>query len=107
MKSVSRKKKVWIAVGIVLSAVLITGIVFAVLRPHYTKEAVDILFKNELNMAPMDDQGPQEFFKGVHRKNPPYVPEPEVEHPTAGKTAPRTQDPTQAPAESSETSDED
>ncbi len=42
------KKKIWLAVGALFLAFLIAGAVFCVLRPEYVREAVSILFENEL-----------------------------------------------------------
>ncbi|MBO6158324.1 MAG: hypothetical protein J6P72_03555 [Firmicutes bacterium] len=48
------KKKLWTIVCALVSLFFILGIVFAYLRPAYTKEATDILFKNELSIEKED-----------------------------------------------------
>lgn len=50
------KKKLWAIVCALVGVFFVLGIVFAYLRPAYTKEAADILFKNELSIEKEDPE---------------------------------------------------
>lgn len=43
-----KKREGWIIFGILLAVLLAVGIIFCILRPEYVREAMEILFKNEL-----------------------------------------------------------
>jgi uncharacterized membrane-anchored protein YhcB (DUF1043 family) len=42
------KKKIWACIGLAVVALVIIGAVFCVLRPDYVREAVQLLFSNEM-----------------------------------------------------------
>ena len=43
-----KKTKIWVLAGLLMLLIVIAGSVFCVLRPDYVREAVQILFGNEL-----------------------------------------------------------
>ena len=77
------KKKIALILGIVFGICLIAGVVFAVMRPAYIQEAVQILFENDMNQ-PLPVEEPPEPEK------PDYHFSDEVKHQGPGQTVPRT-----------------
>ena len=96
------KKKIVLILGAVLGICLIVCLVFAIRRPGYVQEAVQILFENEMN-KPLPDEGPSEPEKIIVDYSD------EVKHQGPGQTVPRTPDNTESSelSESSEESEED
>ena len=46
------RRKIILIAGAIVLLVFVLGTVFAFLRPEYTREAVDILFRSELMLHP-------------------------------------------------------
>ncbi len=42
------RRKIWMAIGALFVIFLIVGIVFCFIHPDYVREALDLLFKNEM-----------------------------------------------------------
>lgn len=42
------KRKIWAVIAVLLVILLAAGVVFCIQRPEYVREAIEILFKNEL-----------------------------------------------------------
>lgn len=89
------KKKAAIILGALLGACLILGVVFAVMRPSYVQEAVQILFENDMN-KPLPEEETSEPVRPYSNYSD------EVKHQGPGQTVPRTPQ----NSESSETSEE-
>ena len=100
MKKLTLRKKIVLILGIVLGICLVTGTVFAVLRPAYVQEAVQILFENEMNRPLEEEQPPEESQRPGREYSD------EVKHPGVGQTVPKFPQNESSKQESSEEEDD-